>query len=185
MPANRRPVARQDKQDEIVRAAAALFTDVGYDETSMAQLSASAGVTTNTVYWYFEDKDALLVAVLDLLLGEALAEQAQQESLPWDEQVLWAVGRLQTFNRLVSVVHARAAAAPGVAAWHEQFHGLADELLTAGFRKAGVAEVDLAAATRIGTFVIEGLLTHPQDEAGSRALISLLATRFGPGAPAR
>ena len=165
MPANRRPVARQDKQDEIVRVAAGLFTDVGFDETSMAQLSAGAGVTTNTVYWYFEDKDALLVAVLDLLLAEALAEQAQQSSLPWDEQVLWALGRLQAFSRLVSVVHARAASSPAVAAWHEQFHTLADQLLTAGFREAGVAEEDLAAATRIGTFAIEGLLSHPQDEA--------------------
>ena len=184
MPANRRPVARQDKQDEIVRVAAGLFTEVGYDETSMAQLSARAGVTTNTVYWYFADKDALLVAVLDLLLDQALAEQALQDSLPWDEQVLWAVGSLQTFNRLVSVVHARAAAAPSVAAWHEQFHALADQLLTAGFRESGVAEQDLAAATRIGTFVIEGLLSHPQDEASTRAVICLLTTGLRPGTPA-
>ena len=94
--------------------------------------------------------------------------------------MLWALGRLQAFDRLVSVVHARAPRSPAVAAWHEGFHALADELLMTGFRTAGVAEADLVAAARIGTFVVEGLLTHPQDEAGSRAVISLLARRLGP-----
>jgi AcrR family transcriptional regulator len=178
MPANRRPVDRQAKRDEIVRAAAGLFIDVGFDETPMTQLAAAAGVTTNTVYWYFEDKDALLVAVLDLLLDEALQEQAQQAPAPWVEQVLWAVERLERFHRLVAVVHARSAGSPSVAAWHDRFHGLADALLAEGFRQAGVPERDVVPATRMGVFVVEGLLTHPQDEQSRRAVIELLTTGF-------
>lgn len=174
MPANRRPVDRQDKRDEIVRAATALFTDVGFDRTPVAQLAAAAGVTTNTVYWYFEDKDAVLVAVLEVLLAEAVQEHEQQAGLTWDEQLQWAVDRLQRFQGLVSVVHVRAAVAPAVGAWHEQFHVLADALLADGFRRAGVAESDLAAASRVGTFVVEGLLTHPQDEAARRDVLRLL-----------
>ena len=178
MPANRRPVDRQAKRDEIVRAAAGLFTEVGFEETPMTQLAAAAGVTTNTVYWYFEDKDALLVGVLDLLLDEALQEYAQQADATWHEQVQWAVGRLERFQRLVSVVHVRAASSPAVAAWHEGFHHLADGLLADGFRRVGVAEADLAAASRMGSFVIEGLLTHPQDEHDRSAVLRLLTT-FG------
>lgn len=176
MPANRRPVDRQAKRDALVRAAAELFTDVGFDATPMSQLAAAAGVTTNTVYWYFDDKDALLVAVLDLLLEEALRKYEQQDALPLHEQVLWAIDRLQRFHRLVSVVHVRAATAPAVATWHEQFHALADALLADGLRRAGVPEADLAAMSRIGTFVVEGLLTHPQDEAQRTDVLRLMTT---------
>ena len=174
MPANRRPVDREAKRAEIVRAAAALFTDVGFDATRMTQLAAAAGVTTNTVYWYFEDKDAVLVAVLDLLLHEALQEHAEKTALPWQEQSLWAVRRLQQLHRLVSVVHVRSASSPAVAAWHDAFHQLADALLADGLRQVGVAEADLAPASRISTFVVEGLLSHPTDEADLVAVLSLL-----------
>lgn len=184
MPANRRPVDREAKRDEIVRAAAELFTELGFDAAPMTRLAAAAGVTTNTVYWYFEDKDALLVAVLDALLEEALQEYAGHDGRPLDEQVLWAVARLERFHRLVSVVHVRAAASPVVAAWHEQFHGLADALLADGFRRAGLAEEDLTAASRLGTFVVEGLLTHPQDDATRGAVLRLL-TRLGASATQR
>lgn len=176
MPANRRPVNREAKRDEIARAAVELFTDVGFDATPMAQLAAAAGVTTNTIYWYFEDKDAVLIAVLDLLLQEALQEYAQHTNLPLHEQALWALNRLQRIDRLVSVVHTRAANSPAVAAWHDTFHELADSLLVDGLRQAGVADADLAAASRIGTFVIEGLLSHHQDEDSQADVLRLLGT---------
>ena len=174
MPANRRPVDRQAKRDQIVRVAADLFTDVGFDGTPMAQLAAAAGVTTNTVYWYFEDKDALLVAVLELLLAEALQEYERRDGLPLHEQLLWAVDRLQRLHKLVSVVHVRSADSTAVAAWHDQFHELADALLAEALARAGVAEADRPALSRIGTFVVEGLLTHPLDDAKTRDVLRLL-----------
>lgn len=180
MPANRRPVDRAAKRDEIVRAAVELFTEVGFDATPMTQLAAAAGVTTNTVYWYFEDKDAVLIAVLDLLLQEALQEHAQQTHLSLQEQALWALNRLQRIHRLVSVVHTRAGSSPAVAAWHDNFHELADSLLADGLRQAGVAETDLAAACRVGTFVIEGLLSHPQDQDSQADVLRLLGTLAAP-----
>ncbi len=146
----------------------------------MSRLAAAAGVTTNTVYWYFADKDALLVAVLDLLLAEALQDYAQEDDASWHEQVLWAVDRLERFRRLVSVVHVRAAGSPVVATWHDEFHALADALLADGFRRQGVAEEDLPAASRLGTFVIEGLLTHAQDEQSRSAVLRLLGALASP-----
>jgi AcrR family transcriptional regulator len=176
VPANRRPVDREAKRDELVRAAAGLFTEVGFDATPMSRLAAAAGVTTNTVYWYFEDKDAVLVAVLDALLADALEEYAEQSGRPWHQQVLWAVSRLERLQRLVSVVHVRAGVSPAVAAWHNGFHSLADSLLVDGLRQAGVAEADLEAASRISTFVVEGLLSHPQDEGMRADVLRLLGT---------
>lgn len=157
-----------------------LFTDVGFDATPMTQLAAAAGVTTNTVYWYFEDKDAVLIAVLDQLLQDALQEYAQKADLPWHEQALWALGRLQRLRRLVSVVHVRAATSPTIAAWHDAFHALADSLVVDGLRRSGVAEADLVAASRIGTFVVEGLLSHPADPDSTEDVLRLLSTLATP-----
>ncbi|MDN5745100.1 MAG: TetR/AcrR family transcriptional regulator [Nocardioidaceae bacterium] len=177
MPRNRRSVDREEKRDEIVGAAAALFADVGYEATSMTKVATAAGVTTTTIYWYFTDKDALLVAVLDRLLGEALAEAAEQANQPWEDQVLWAVAQLQHYDRLVTVVHARTGISSAVETWHDGFHQLVDSMMAEGFRDAGVAEPDLEAMTKIGAFVVEGLLTHVHSAQEQRAIIQLLTRR--------
>jgi AcrR family transcriptional regulator len=176
MPRNRRPQDREEKRGEIVAAAAALFTEAGYDETSMTKVAASAGVTTNTIYWYFTDKDALLVGVLDHVLSEALGAASDHAEKPWVDQMLWAVEQLEQYNRLVTVVHSRASTSPLIEAWHRNFHDLMDSILAEGFLGVGVAEADLAAMNRIGTFVIEGLLMHPHTRANRREIIEQLAS---------
>jgi AcrR family transcriptional regulator len=176
MPRNRRPQDREEKRAEIVTAAAGLFTAAGYDETSLARVAASAGVTTNTIYWYFQDKDALLVGVLDHVLNEVLEAASLHVEEPWVDQVLWAVEQLEQYTRLVTVVHSRASTSPRIEAWHTNFHDLMDSILAEGFRGVGVAEADLAAMNRIGTFVVEGLLMHPHTRPNRREIIERLAT---------
>ncbi|MDP3893756.1 TetR/AcrR family transcriptional regulator [Nocardioides sp.] len=174
MPRNRRPQDREEKRAEIVVAATALFTESGYDETPMSKVAAAAGVTTNTIYWYFTDKDSLLVAVLDHVLGSALGEAALESDRPWVDQVLWAVDRLTHYRRLVTVVHARTATSPPIDTWHNNFHALVDTLLIDGFRRAGVPEPDLGPMAAIGVFVVEGLLMHPHAEPDRRAIVQAL-----------
>ena len=57
MPRNKRPQAADEKRGEIVSAARELFIHAGYDATSMGRLAVAAGVSANTIYWYFADKD--------------------------------------------------------------------------------------------------------------------------------
>lgn len=156
-------------------AATNLFTDIGYDESPMKAIAAAAGVTTNTIYWYFKDKDALLVAVLDGVLAQTLADAAERTSEPWENQLLWAVERLEHYGRLVTVVHARTASSPVIDAWHTRFHELAEAMLADGFRGAGVSEDALHTATQIGVFVIEGLLLHRETAPRRRDIVHLLA----------
>ncbi|MFL6107931.1 MAG: TetR/AcrR family transcriptional regulator [Marmoricola sp.] len=179
MPRNRRPQDREEKRAEIVAAATTLFTDRGYDETSMSKVATAAGVTTNTIYWYFDDKDALLVAVLGHVLESALSEAAREPDRPWVDQVLWAVDRLDQYRRLVTVVHARTATSPVIDAWHNDFHSLVDAMLIDGFRRAGVAESRLVPMAAIGVFVVEGLLMHPHVGQDRRAIVEAL-TAAGP-----
>jgi AcrR family transcriptional regulator len=61
----------------MVLAAVDLFTEQGYDATTVAQIAERAGVTKSTFFRHFPDKRELLVAgqeALSRLLAEGIAE---------------------------------------------------------------------------------------------------------------
>jgi AcrR family transcriptional regulator len=58
-------VRTEEKRNEIVRVAADLFEEMGYDRCSMATLSERLGGSKATLYGYFPSKEELLRAVLD------------------------------------------------------------------------------------------------------------------------
>lgn len=174
MPRNRRPQDREEKREEIIAAAQRLFIDDGFESASTARIARSAGVAVNTIYWYFQDKDELLIAVLDRLLAEALATYTEIADMSLNDRLLWVVDQLEQLHGLVNTVHARATASPAIDAWHSAFHRLADALFDDSLRAAGVTETDLTGMSAIGTFVIEGLLTHKRDDADKRAIVDLL-----------
>lgn len=51
------------RRAEIMDAAVRLFHDTGYDETSVQQIAAAAGVAAGTVYLYFPSKEHVLLAL--------------------------------------------------------------------------------------------------------------------------
>jgi AcrR family transcriptional regulator len=175
VPRNRRPRDREEKSAEIVAAAAALFAEVGFDRTSMAAVARGAGVTTTTIYWYFQDKEALLVAVLDHLLTGMLQGLEAQADRSWTERLLWVVEGLQEHSKLVTAVHALSATSATVGTWHSAFHELTDALLAAEIRASGVDEAQVHAMARLGVFAIEGLLMHPLPREEQRAVLDLLS----------
>jgi AcrR family transcriptional regulator len=60
-------------RERLVVAAVDLFTDQGYDQTTVAQIAERAGVTRSTFFRHFADKREVLVAGQDTL-GRLLAE---------------------------------------------------------------------------------------------------------------
>ncbi|MFF4924389.1 TetR/AcrR family transcriptional regulator [Kitasatospora sp. NPDC001261] len=64
-------------RERLVVAAVDLFTEQGYDATTVAQIAERAGVTKSTFFRHFPDKRELLVAgqeTLSRLLTEGIAE---------------------------------------------------------------------------------------------------------------
>src|SRR5258708_19891389 len=64
-------------RERLVVAAVDLFTERGYDATTVAQIAERAGVTKSTFFRHFADKRELLVAgqeTLSRLLAEGIAE---------------------------------------------------------------------------------------------------------------
>jgi AcrR family transcriptional regulator len=65
-----------DTTQRLVVAAVDLFTEQGYDATTVAQIAERAGVTKSTFFRHFPDKRELLVAgqeLLSTLLAEGIA----------------------------------------------------------------------------------------------------------------
>src|SRR6476660_4237315 len=82
-------VRTEEKRQEIVRIAAELFEELGYDRTSMSAIAARVGGSKATLYGYFSSKEELLRTVLDKdvneeadrLLHEFLAEKDLRSGL--------------------------------------------------------------------------------------------------------
>jgi len=73
--------ARSDeKRREIVRIAAALFDELGYERATMSAIAASLGGSKATLYAHFPSKEELLKAVLDHDVN-AEADRLMQELL--------------------------------------------------------------------------------------------------------
>jgi AcrR family transcriptional regulator len=70
-------------RERMVLAAVDLFTEQGYDATTVAQIAERAGVTKSTFFRHFADKRELLVAgqeALSRLLAEGIAEAPETAS---------------------------------------------------------------------------------------------------------
>lgn len=56
---------RKDRMDGIADAAARLFSDRGYHDTSVSQVIDEAGISRGTFYLYFDSKEALFLELMD------------------------------------------------------------------------------------------------------------------------
>ena len=68
----------RDTVDVILRAAARVFASQGYAAGTTNRIAEAAGVSVGSLYEYFPNKDALLVALMEAHIaeGQALLEQA-------------------------------------------------------------------------------------------------------------
>jgi AcrR family transcriptional regulator len=66
--------AEEKRKELIVEAAAHLFSDKGFKDTSIAELSAITGVAEGTIFYHFKSKEHLLLHILDELHEKIEAE---------------------------------------------------------------------------------------------------------------
>lgn len=177
MPRNRHDQSKQAKRDEIIAAASSVFLTEGYDGASMGKIAAAAGLTPNTLYWYFANKDELFVAGADLYLHLLLQQHATVAEQPLTEQFVWLVDSLRPVRHLVATVHARAAHSPQIAEWHSGFHNQVEAL----FEDQLTVEVTGArrdAEAAVVTFAIEGAVTHELSAGATADLCHALVQRL-------
>jgi AcrR family transcriptional regulator len=75
-----KPKTKSDEtRERIMNAAMELFRTKGFEETTMREIAAASGVATGAAYYYFDSKDAIVLAFYD---------QAQAELEPLLEAAL-------------------------------------------------------------------------------------------------
>lgn len=174
MAKTKRDQDREAKHKEIVAAARTLFIDEGYEATSMSRLASTVGVAPNTIYWYFKDKDEVLVAVLDAEFSASVEGYLMLSASDPTDRMMWVASQLERVSRLVSTVHSRLDKSATINAWHNQFHSLSEDMLRFELQQAGVAPEMIEARTKISVFTIEGLLAHPIPDPEKRAICAAL-----------
>jgi len=55
----------QATRESVLRAALDLFSEKGYSRTTFSDIAKRIGMTRGAVYWHFENKEALLVALIE------------------------------------------------------------------------------------------------------------------------
>lgn len=175
MARTRREIDSEQKRAEIIAAARRLFLSEGYDAAGMARIAAEAGVAPNTLYWYFKDKDELLIAMLNELVAEALSEYQTVQGQALDAQLMWLLGKFDAVPGLINTVHSRLQLSPVINDWHSRFHQMVESMVALKLGASRVPEAQRLTAARIAMFVVEGLLSHHAGDPAERgAIVSLL-----------
>jgi AcrR family transcriptional regulator len=77
-------------RDRVLEVAATLFAERGFDDVTMADIAAAAGVARASVFNYFGSKHAIVVAITETVLdfyGEMLDEALADETTPAPELI--------------------------------------------------------------------------------------------------
>jgi AcrR family transcriptional regulator len=72
------------KAEQILQGAMQEFLQHGYTATSMARIAATAGVSKETLYSYFESKEKLFAAIVERTAQQHFQEVFASEPLPAD-----------------------------------------------------------------------------------------------------
>ena len=56
---------KANRRREILMAALQAFSEKGYDKTSVNDIVRVSGLSKGTLYWYFKNKQAIFVAMIE------------------------------------------------------------------------------------------------------------------------
>lgn len=76
-----------DRREQIISVTAALFSEKGYDRTSMRDIAAATGILSGSLYYYFPSKEALFLEVHSAgmkILTSAAREVWAATDDPWE-----------------------------------------------------------------------------------------------------
>jgi AcrR family transcriptional regulator len=68
-----RPDVSEQRRSQILQAASRVFARRGFQETRMDDIVSESGLSKGALYWYFESKDDIIIAIVDSVLDRELA----------------------------------------------------------------------------------------------------------------
>lgn len=146
-------------KEQILSSAALLFIEHGYCGLSMRQIAESVGVTKAALYYYFDNKEDLFLAILEAYLQkvEKLIIDIQAEEITCRERIVLLVERIlnqpvdqRAIIRLASqeMAHLRVESRKSFAdLYHARFIHRIESILEAGIAAGELRTVDSKVAT--------------------------------------
>lgn len=91
-----------ETKNKIIRAAEQLFSEKGFDGTSVNEIAEKAGVNKPLIYYYFKSKDGLLDFLIDTLLQQtksiAISQLTQERLQVIQNNQIQTDGKLKLVN---------------------------------------------------------------------------------------
>ena len=106
-----RPDVSAERTEQIVEAAIAVFSRLGFHKARMDDIAREAGVSKGTLYWYFESKDAIIKALLQHLCDQEVQEvtamlvaegSASERLLVLSQQL---ASKFEQLEKLIPIIH--------------------------------------------------------------------------------
>lgn len=69
-----RPDVSEERKDQILDAAAAVFAEKGVHESRMDDIVEKSGLSKGSLYWYFESKDEILLGIFERMFDREFVE---------------------------------------------------------------------------------------------------------------
>jgi len=109
---------KEEKRRLIREAAARLFSEKGFENTTTRDIAGAAGINNAALYYYFDNKEQLLYQILEEVIRNGLEKitEVEQSSLPFKEK-LAQILRIHTrgavdFNKMKLLVHEQRSLSP-------------------------------------------------------------------------
>ncbi len=90
-----RPDVSEERRNQILEAATAIFSRLGFHKARMDDIAAASGLSKGTLYLYFKSKDDIILALLDRVF---MSEMSDADALVEGEGT--ASQRLMAFARI-------------------------------------------------------------------------------------
>lgn len=157
---------REASRALILETALKLFSEHGYDRTSIKMIAESAGISQGLLYNYFTSKDDVLQAIVDQSMSDvqksfAIADAASAPGERIERLVRGAfqiVKENQSFWRLTYGLRMQPSVLAGLTKQTRKSMAYIRETLTRYLREAGVREPEIEAAILFA--VIDGVSQH-------------------------
>lgn len=159
------------RRDQIVRIAANLFGEKGYDGTSLRDIAEASGITKAALYYHFPDKERLYEDVVVTRLGaliDAVREAIARSDDPVEKIRLFMIASAQRAERdrsgwiassnifwsLVTTTHGK-----GIVELRDEFEHLLRDLIVEAIKQKRFRLVDPAI---LGRLLLSGLTQIPR-----------------------
>jgi AcrR family transcriptional regulator len=85
-----RPDVSEERREQIIAAAIAVFAQHGFHDTRMDDIVKESGLSKGALYWYFESKDDIIAAIMDRFMDREIEgmQAALKLEMPASDKLL-------------------------------------------------------------------------------------------------